>query len=79
MSVNFANTYLYCPSCPPEMVGKNRDRKSAATMLEVVARNYSGCSVDIAACPQCGRTFQVSYKVDEVIEVTGPRQPPEAP
>ncbi len=56
----------YCPVCPLVMVGKNRDRKSAATQLVLSESNYSGCGVDMANCPVCGRGFQLSYKIDEI-------------
>jgi uncharacterized Zn finger protein (UPF0148 family) len=61
----------YCPTCPPVMVGKHKDRKSSETQLELQVENYSGCGVDIATCPSCKKTFQISYKADEIKEVSG--------
>ena len=37
--------------------------------LELVRDNYSGTGVDIARCPTCKRLFQISYKVDEIMEI----------
>ncbi len=45
--------------------GKNRHMGT----FELVERNYHGCGVDIVVCNDCKRTFQVSYKVDKVIEI----------
>lgn len=56
----------YCPVCPPVMVGRNRDRKSSETALEISESNYSGCGVDMANCPKCGRGFVVSYMVKAI-------------
>ncbi len=39
--------------------------------LFMLAQNYSGCGVDHMRCPQCGKGYQVSYKVDEVIHIKG--------
>lgn len=49
---------IYCPVCTPPF---NR--------LECVETNYSGCGIDIGECENCKKTFEVSYKVDQVVEV----------
>lgn len=38
--------------------------------LTLVTENYSGCGVDIARCQVCNNYFQISYKIDKVINVT---------
>lgn len=52
-----------CPFCPP--MGK-RQRKP---LLECNDQNYSGCGVDMGNCPECGRGFQISYRVAEVTHI----------
>lgn len=56
----------YCPVCP-----KWRSRKGSERGQELIlgTSNYSGCGVDIANCSECGKGFQISYKVDEVTHV----------
>lgn len=61
----------YCPTCPPEWIGKNKDRRGDPP-LEVVTTNYSGTGVDIVRCPACGKRFQVSYKIDQITELEQP-------
>lgn len=36
--------------------------------LTIISDNYSGCGIDIGKCEECDRIFQISYKVDEIIE-----------
>lgn len=43
-----------CPDCP-------------SVVLNCIVRNYSGCSSDIGCCPECGKGFFISFKVDEII------------
>lgn len=40
--------------------------KGCSGALECTCRNYSGCSVDMAQCNECGKGYQVSYKIDQV-------------
>ena len=75
MSFNSTGPH-FCPVCPPVMVGKKKDRRVGET-LSLRASNYSGCGVDVADCPACGRRFQISYKVDQVLEVPSPANPQE--
>lgn len=42
---------IECPECPP--FGKGNRRHT----LVVLTRNYSGCSVDVGACPECGKAW----------------------
>ncbi len=51
------NVDVKCPDCQP----------LAQSFLECCERNYSGCGVDMAYCPECGHGFQISYKVSEVL------------
>lgn len=57
----------YCPVCPPV---KNKHRRRIDQPLELMTQNYSGCGVDMAQCPRCERIFQISYKVDQILDVT---------
>jgi len=66
MSDSFANTNIECPFCKKQMWFLGKMHKP---QLECIERNYSGCSVDIANCPECGRGYQVSYKIDEVVRL----------
>jgi len=50
-----------CPECKP--YGKRNRRH----MLECSERNYSGCGIDIGTCPECGKTWEVSYVVGELV------------
>lgn len=47
----------WCPSC-----GNER--------LKIIERDYHGCGIDIAVCEGCDKTFEISYRIDRVIEVT---------
>jgi hypothetical protein len=57
----------FCPNCKPRM---NRQGKQVGEFLELVKENYSGCGVDIAGCLVCNKSFQISYKVDEIKDLT---------
>lgn len=53
-----------CPTCiegPP--------RRPREIRLILIEHNYSGCGVDMAYCPKCGRGYCISYKVDQVTHV----------
>lgn len=52
----FAGTTIQCPHC-------------RAADLMCCESDDSGCPVDRAYCPECGKGFQVSYKVVEVLPV----------
>ncbi len=56
-----------CPVCPPDL---NKKGRRIDPPLELLTSNYSGCGVDIARCPACERVFQISYKVDQILDVT---------
>lgn len=66
MSDSFANQTIPCPHCKelPEFTNSR-----FVPLLECSERNYSGCSVDIANCTECGKGYQVSYSVAEVSPV----------
>jgi hypothetical protein len=55
-----------CPDCPKTTTKRGTVR---GVQLELVSDNYSGCGVDICRCPECGRDFQVSYKVDRITRI----------
>lgn len=57
----------YCPVCEPIVNKKGRRIDSPLMLIE---RNYSGCGVDIAECVVCKKIFQISYKVDNILDVT---------
>lgn len=54
----------YCASCKPIGV------KKLQPVLELINQNYSGCGVDIGKCPNCDKYYQISYKVDKIIDIT---------
>jgi hypothetical protein len=54
---------VFCPVCPPR---KNKRGEQIGIRLRCSEDNYSGCGVDMANCPECGKGFQVSFKIDEV-------------
>jgi uncharacterized Zn finger protein (UPF0148 family) len=56
----------YCPNCEPIL---NKKDRRVDEPLKLVVKNYSGCAVDIAVCPRCNHRFQISYKVDKVLDV----------
>ena len=58
----------HCPNCPATF-NKKGDRRIDPP-LDLVRENYSGCGVDFAQCPTCRRVYQVSYKVDKILDVT---------
>lgn len=61
MSDEFAGQRIPCPHC--------KATDTCRVPLKCSERNYSGCSVDMANCPECGKGFSVSYKIDEVVPV----------
>jgi hypothetical protein len=66
MSFNSTGPH-YCPECKPVFrVPKNKPRVRVGVRLELVESNYSGLSVDMATCPECGRGYSISYKVDRI-------------
>lgn len=50
-----------CPTCLQEYGPKNAKKLRGVT-LSLLRHNYSGCGVDMAYCPMCGK----GYKVDKV-------------
>lgn len=50
---------VYCPNCKP-VYRKSNSEQRVGVHLEYQEHNYSGCSVDIAECPVCEKTFQIS-------------------
>ena len=52
---------IECPDCPP--FGKRKDRRH---QLEVLSINYSGSGTDVGACPECGKAYSISYKIDKM-------------
>ena len=56
----------YCPTCEPILNPKNR---RVDEPLKLIVKNYSGCAVDIALCPRCNHRFQISYKVNVILDV----------
>jgi hypothetical protein len=68
------NLDKFCPNCDPVYVFKRppsyyKEEVRVGVKLVTESSNYSGCGVDICSCLKCGKTFQVSYKIDEIIEV----------
>lgn len=57
----------HCPICEPVF---NKRKQRIDIPLQLVNENYSGCGVDIGQCTKCQRYFQVSYKVDEITDIT---------
>lgn len=66
---------VFCPKCTATYVKdvphfvEDKSFWQTGIHLECTGRNYSGCGVDIGYCEKCDRSFQVSYKVDEVTEI----------
>jgi len=52
--------YIECPECPGQ--GK-RNKKPFLICSET---NYSGCSIDIGHCEECGKCFRVSFQVKDL-------------
>jgi len=52
-----------CPSCKPH---KNKKGKIIGPNLTLSESNYSGYGVDMANCPECGKGFQISFKIDKI-------------
>ena len=44
--------------------------------LKLIESNYSGYGVDLAQCENCDRIFQISYKVDQIVDITDQMQSP---
>lgn len=62
----YTHDTVFCPVCEPV---RNKRGDQINGRLECTCHNYSGCSVDFGECPDCGRRFEVSYKVAEIIEI----------
>lgn len=62
------NGPVYCPKCPPRF-RKSKPDQRVGVHLDCTETNYSGCGVDFGECPECGKRFQVSYKVNEITEI----------
>lgn len=58
----------FCPNCTPIYHKKNQTSQ-VGIRLYLVVDNYSGCGIDHYKCPNCEQTFQVSYKVDEILPI----------
>lgn len=54
---------VYCPKCKPVF---NKHKRRLDPPLVCSSANYSGCGVDMANCPTCGKGYQISYKIDKV-------------
>ena len=59
-----------------ETLGKGKqdmtilDRSFVAVAIVFLASQVGKGGVDMASCPNCKRVFQISYKVDEIRDVT---------
>ena len=73
MSDSFANTTIKCPHCietlRATMTGHQISHSREIPLLECSERNYQGCGVDVAHCPECGKGYQVGYYVGRVAPV----------
>lgn len=65
----YTNNSVFCPKCEPVYVKSKFGVHRIGLHLDCIIENYSGCSVDIGECPRCGRRFQVSYRVDKIVEI----------
>lgn len=52
----------FCPECPPTYRRpKDREQVREGARLQLSESNYSGCGVDMANCPECGRGYEIQY------------------
>ena len=56
----------FCPNCSQQV---NNKGIPVGVRIETIYNNYSGVYCDICKCPECGKKFWVSYKVDEITEM----------
>jgi len=74
----FIGQTIRCPHCvQSDKFHLHSTFKGFVPLLECVESNYSGCSVDVARCPECGKGYQVSFTIQEVKHVPswdGPTQ-----
>ena len=56
----------YCPNCEPTVIKGTTFRVT----LSLIEENYSGCGISLAECLSCKKIFEISYKVDEITEVS---------
>lgn len=61
--MSFHNERVYCTECVPEF---SRSGRRINGQLELTESNYSGTGSDMASCPDCGKGYWISYKVDKV-------------
>ena len=47
---------LKCPKCKP--FGKSKRHH----MLDIICENYSGTGEDVGSCPECGKSWWISYE-----------------
>ena len=57
---------IECPNCPK----RETKRGLIGVSMDEIETNYSGCGVDIYECPECNKQYQISYKVDKIIEIS---------
>jgi hypothetical protein len=55
---------IFAPCCD-KPTGKLFER----VRLYVTSTNYSGTATDVGNCPECGKGYSVSFKVDKVVRV----------
>jgi len=61
VSYNFSHdVVIECPECQPA------EKRQRRPKLECSAQNYSGCGEDMGTCPECGKTWAVSFRVDKL-------------
>lgn len=63
---------ILCPVCPREQRTTSTGKQIVVGYdLNISETNYSGLDVDIADCPNCGKTFYVAYKkeIESITEV----------
>ena len=58
---------VICPACISAGKAKYRKGVPWRPQLLVSVDNYHGTGSDIANCPECGKGYQVTFKVDTVI------------
>lgn len=60
------STSRQLPHCPNCRQGKNHKGEPVGYTMDCSERNWHGTGGDLYSCDNCGRSYFITYKVDEI-------------